>query len=121
MINKNEFHASKHAIALNLVNANKIVVSDTFKHSDDGFKSFIGYLHDDDVTILPIILPNYFALMCIILPQMSGYIKYFDNGGKKMSFEIEDESVYLKYTEIWNKIKKSLNTRFRSQRINDDK
>ena len=31
---------------------------------------------------------------------MSGYIKYFNNGGKKMSFKIEDESVYLKYTEI---------------------
>ena len=52
---------------------------------------------------------------------MSGYIKYFDNGGKNMSFEIEDESGYLKYAEIWNKIKKSLNTRFHSQPIYDDK
>ena len=25
------------------------VVSVKFKHSDDGFKYFIGYLHDDDV------------------------------------------------------------------------
>ena len=32
-----------------------------------------------------------------------------------MSFKVEDESVYLKYTEIWNKIKKSLNARFYSQ------
>ena len=31
---------------------------------------------------------------------MSGYIKYFENGGKSMSFKIKDESVYLKYTEI---------------------
>ena len=52
---------------------------------------------------------------------MSGYIKYFDNGGKNMSFKIEDESVYLKYTEIWNKIKKSPDTRFHSQPIYDDK
>ena len=52
---------------------------------------------------------------------MSGYIKYFDNGGKNMSFKIEDKSAYLKYTEIWNKIKKSLNTRFYSQPIYDDK
>ena len=65
-----------------------MVVSYRIKHSDDGFKRFIGYLHDDDV-IRP---------FCIILPQMSGYIKYFDNGGKNMSFKIEDESVYLKYT-----------------------
>ena len=59
--------------------------------------------------------------LCIILPQMSGYIKYFDNGRKNMSFKIDDESVYLKYTEIWNKIKMSLNTRFHNQPVYDDK
>ena len=109
--NEREFHASKQAIDLNLANTNKIVVSDKFKHSDDGSKCFIGYLHDDDV-----IRPH-----CIILPQMCGYIKYFDKDGKNMSFKIEGESVYLKYTEIWNKIKKSPNTRFHSQLIYDDK
>ena len=31
------------------------------------------------------------------------------------------QSVYLQYSEIWNKIKKSLNTRFHSQPIYDDK
>ena len=40
---------------------------------------------------------------------------------KNLSFKIEDEKVYLKYTEMWNKIKKSLNTRFHSQPIYDDK
>ena len=86
VINKKEFHTSKQASALNLLDANKIVVSDKFKHSDDGFKYSIDYLYDDDV-IRP---------LCIILPQMSEYIKYFNNGGKKMSFKIEDEST-LKY------------------------
>ena len=38
-----------------------------------------------------------------------------------MSFKIEDESVYLKYSEIWNKIKTSLNTKFHIQPIYDDK
>ena len=47
MVNKKEFHASKQAIALNLVDTNKIVVSDKFKHGEDGSKYFIGYLHDD--------------------------------------------------------------------------
>ena len=51
---------------------------------------------------------------------MSGYIKYFDNSGKNMSFKIEDESVYLKYTEIWNKIKDILNKKFQSEPIYDD-
>ena len=111
LINKKEFHASKQAIALNLVDTNKIVISDKLKYSDDGSKYFIGYLHDDDI-IRP---------LCIILPQMSGYIKYFDDGGKNVSFKIEDESLYLKYTEIWNKTKKSLNTRFHNQPNYDDK
>ena len=47
--------------------------------------------------------------LCIVLPQMSGWIKYFENGRKNMSFKIEDDSVSLKYNEIWNKIKKLLN------------
>ena len=84
VVNKKEFHASKQAIALNLVNANEIVTSDKFKHSDDGSKNVIGYLHDDDDVITP---------LCVILPQMSGYIKYFDNVGNNISFKIEDESV----------------------------
>ena len=52
---------------------------------------------------------------------MSAYIKYFDNGGKNVSFKIEDESVYIKYTEIWDKIKILLNVKFYSQPIYDDK
>ena len=71
----------------------------------------IGYLHANNV-ISP---------LCIILPQMSGYIKHFDNGGKNMSFKIEDEDVYLKYTEIWSKIKKLLGITFQSQPIYDNK
>ena len=38
-----------------------------------------------------------------------------------MSFKIENERVYLKYTEIWNKIKDILNVKFHSQPIYDDK
>ena len=46
VVNKKEFHASKQTIALNLVNTNKIVTSDKFKHNVDGSKYFIGYLHN---------------------------------------------------------------------------
>ena len=52
---------------------------------------------------------------------MSGYIKYFEIGSKNMSFKIEDEDVYLKYNEIWNKIKSILNVKFHSQPIYDEK
>ena len=109
--NKKDFYASKKAIPLNSVNTNKIVISYRIKHNDDNYKYFIGYVHDHAV-IRP---------LCVILPQMSGYIKYFDNGGKNMSFKIEDESAYLKYAEIWNKLKSILNVKFHSEPIYDDK
>ena len=38
-----------------------------------------------------------------------------------MSFLIEDEDVYLKYTRIWNKIKKLLGVKLHSQPVYDDK
>ena len=84
VVNKKEFCASKQVIALNLVDTDKIVISDKFKHSNNGSKYFIGYIDDD------IIRP-----LCIILPQMSEYIKYLDHGGKNISFKIEDESVFF--------------------------
>ena len=111
VVNKKDFHASKEAVALDSVESSRILVFDKFKHSENDSKFFIGYLHDDNV-IRP---------LCIILTQMIGYIKYFDNGRKNMSFLIEDGSVYLKYTKILNKIKKLLNIKFYSHPIHDDK
>ena len=35
-VNKKEFHKSKQPINSNLVNVDQIVVSDKFKHNDDG-------------------------------------------------------------------------------------
>ena len=81
VVNKKEFHASKQAIALNLVDTNKIVVSEKFEYNEDGSKFMV---LDTDGVIRP---------LCIILPQMSGYIKYFDEGGKNMPFKIKEESV----------------------------
>ena len=47
---------------------------------------------------------------------MSGYLKYFDNGGKNMHLKLK-----MKYNEIWNKIKTFLGIKFHSQPIYDDK
>ena len=38
-----------------------------------------------------------------------------------MSFMIEDDSVLIKYNEIWNKIKKSLNITIPSMPVYDEK
>ena len=56
-VNKKEFHKSKQPIDLDLVNVDQIVVSDKFKHSDDGFKYFIGYKEGEIVQPFCIILP----------------------------------------------------------------
>ena len=85
-VNKKEFHKSKQPIHLMSVDVDQIVVSDKFKYNDEGFKYFIGYQESEIVKPL-----------CIILPQMSGCIKYFDNGGKNMSFLIKDDEVWEKY------------------------
>ena len=59
--------------------------------------------------------------MSIILPQVTGWIKYFENGEKNISFKIKDDEVYLKYNEIWNKIKKLLGgLKLSSEPIYDD-
>ena len=45
VVNKKDFHASEEGIALDLIESSRILVSDKFKHNEDGFKHFIGYLH----------------------------------------------------------------------------
>ena len=52
---------------------------------------------------------------------MSGYIKYFQNGGTNMSFMIEDDSVLVKYNDILNKIEKILNIKFHNIPVYDEK
>ena len=59
--------------------------------------------------------------LCVILPQMSGYIKYFDDGGKNMSFVLDNQEVYEKYKEIWNVVKKLLKLKFTVNPVRDDK
>ena len=45
---------------------------------------------------------------------MSGYIKYFENGSKNMSFLIKDDEVRDKYDRIWDVIKDKLGIKFHS-------
>ena len=109
-LNKKEFHQSKQAIDLDSVITDKIVVSDKFKHSEEGYKYFIGYQEDE------IIRP-----LCIILPQMNDYIKYFENGGKNMSLLIKNNEVQERYEEIQNVVKNKLNIKFHSEPVYENK
>ena len=93
-VDKKEFYSTKQAILLDSIDLNKIVVSNKWEINDTAYKYFCGYLNND--VIQPV---------CVILPQMSEYIKYFDHGGKNMSFVTDDKEVYEKYNEIWTIVK----------------
>ena len=96
---------------LSNVDANKIVVSNKIKGNNETSKVFFGYMDDVNGIVTPLYL---------LLPKMSGWIKYFENGGKNMSFKTEDNEVYIKYNCIWNKIKELLGgIKFHSEPIYD--
>ena len=82
---------------MNLVDTNQIVISGKFKHSHKTTKCFTS----------------------IVLSQMSGYIKYFENGGKSLSFKIDGDDVLIKYREIWKKSKGKPGIKFHSNPVYD--
>ena len=85
-LKKKEFHKSKEPIDLMSVNVDQIVVSEKLKHSEECCKYFIGYQENEIVKPL-----------CIILAQMSGYIKLLNTlktVGKTCLF-------FLKMTKCW--------------------
>ena len=108
-INKKKIYSSKQAISLDSVDLNKIVVSKKWKINDTTYKHLCGYLNND--TIQP---------LCVILPQMDEYITYFDDGGKNMSFVTDDEKIYEKYNEIWEVIRNLLKVDFTVGPVRDD-
>ena len=107
IILKKGFRKSKEPIDLLSVNIDQVIVSNKFKHNNEVFKHFIGHQNGEIVKQL-----------CIILRQMSGYIKYFENGSKSMSFLIkDDELVWDKYDKIWVLIKDKLVISFHSEPV----
>ena len=110
ILNKKEFYKSKEPIDLFSVNVDQIVVSYKFKHNSESFKYFIGYKEGEVVKPL-----------CIILPQIGGYIRYFENGSKNVSFLIKDDEMWDKYNEIWYVIKDKLCITFHSKPVYEQK
>ena len=109
-VDKKEFYSFKQAISLDSVDLNKIVVSNKWKINDKTYKYLCGYLNND------VIQP-----LCVILLQMNGCIKYFDDGGKNMSFVTDDKEVYKKYNEIWEVVRKLLKLKFTVGPVRYDK
>ena len=107
---KKQFYSPKQAIPLDSIDLSKIVASNKSKINDTTYKYMCGYLNND------VIRPS-----CVILPQMNGYMKYFDDGGKNMSFVTDDEEVYKKYNEIWEIFRELLKLKFTVNPVRDDK
>ena len=105
-----KFYSSKQAISLDSVDLDKIVVSNKWKINETTYKYLCGYLNND------VIQP-----LCAIFPQIIGYIKYFDIGGKNLTFVTDNEKVYHKCNEIWEVIRKLLKVKFAVSPVRDDK
>ena len=88
-VDKKKFYSSKEAILLDSVDLSEIVVSSRYKINDTTYKFFCGYLNNNSITLL-----------CVILPQVDRYIKYFDDAGKNMSFITDNVKIYEKYNKI---------------------
>ena len=52
---------------------------------------------------------------------MSEYIKYFENGGKNMSFFKKDNKICEKYKKVWDAIKNKLGIKFHGKPIYEKK
>ena len=99
-INKKEFYSSKPTISLDSVDLDKIVVSNEYKINNTTYKHICGYLNND--TIQPLRL---------ILPKIDEYIKHFDVK-KIMSIDMFNEEIYENYHKIWEIIRNLLKIDF---------
>ena len=108
-INKSNFHKNKKLFSFNDIDINKMLVSKKESYgTKNSLKYFIGY-NDGDV-IRP---------LCIIIPQMIGYVKHFDSN-KTMSFKVSDNKLLKKYNKTLEKVGNLLNIEFDSEPVYGD-
>ena len=108
-IKKSDFYKNKKVIRIDDINVNKILVSKREPYgTKNSCKYFIGY-NDNDV-IRP---------LCVRLPQMTGYVRKFDENAT-MSFN--DKQILKNYNKIWERVEKLLKIEFESKSVygNDD-
>ena len=83
MYNKISFIKNKRPINIDEVDIRRIVLSS--KHSfgnKASFKYFIAYIDIGNAVTAP---------LCVKLPQMNGYTKYFDNNNKNMNIFVNNK------------------------------
>ena len=74
----------------------RIVLSNKHSYGNKGsFKYFTGYINNGNAFPIP---------LCIKLPQINGYTKYFDYNNRYINLLVHDTKLLKKYNEIWHKI-----------------
>ena len=106
---KSYFCKNKQINNIEKIDTNKILVSIKESYgTKNSFKFFIGY-NDNDV-IRP---------LCIRLPQMTGYVKKFDENAT-VCFKVNNKQLLKNYNEIWEKVEKLMKIEFQSKPVYDD-
>ena len=109
-INKKAFYNNKKQFDIQQIDTNKILISEPEPYGKkNAIKYIIGY---NDNIIRP---------LRILLPKMIGYIKYFEDDKKTMSSVVDDAELFIKYTEIWGKIRDLINKKFDSEPVYNNK
>ena len=113
-VNKSNFYKNKKPSKAEDIDINKILVSKKAPYGKESIKYYTGY--NDDNVIRP---------LCINLPQMVGYVKYFKNNNREdtvtMSFNVTNKKIFKKYSKIWGKISSLWNKEFDSEPVYGDK
>ena len=108
-INKSNFDKSKKLSKIDETDVDKILVS---KKEPYGTKNSLKYFIEYNVD--GVIRP-----LCIKLPQMIGYGKYFDSS-KTMSLKANDNRLLKNYTKVWERVSSLMNIEFGSKHVYGD-
>ena len=103
-VNKSNFYKNKKFFRIDDIDFNKILFSQKEPDGEkSSFKYRIRYNDNNDIRSL-----------CIKLPQMIVYAKYFDRN-KTMSFKVGVKKLLKRYTKIWEKIRSLIGKKFDSE------
>ena len=108
-INKKDFYNNKKQFNKEDIDINKILISKPETYENNMRKYITGY---NDNTISPLQL---------LLLKITGYLNYFKDGARKMSFFTNNNEFLERYNAIWEKISDLVNKKFDSDPIYNNK
>ena len=105
------FHKRKHLIDTDKVDIDRIVLSDQDSYAEK--RAFKGFIWNK--------ISKFIKSLCMKLPQMSRYAKYFESNNKYVNFLVHYEGFLKKYNAVWDKISNLLKKGFDSEPVYDEK